>query len=309
MTNRGTRVAVGMVLVPVAGIAAFYAVGTAAGARLAGQPTGMADAATVALLAVSGFAIAATAATVAMWRLSDRSLLPGAAGILFVSVALIVSAILMRRSVLAPAAVPDSATPTSAPIAVRGGDSLLAMMVLGTPPDGTGLLPFPLDLRGGPSDATAVLSTVTRWSDLQAEEVGYEEPSIAVYRIAFPWYLVSTRDSVLGWVRLPDGATVTPLVDLLPNRLNYLTTAWDGTIHEAPGRGPGQPVPGLVLDHGEASARVLDARQVGDAIWLHLEVHDRSPCESSTDPVVLATGWVPLWTNARPTVWYYSRGC
>ncbi len=306
MSDRGTRMVVAILVIPVAGIAAFYGVGTLAGLRLAGPATGMADAATVALLAVAAFAVAGLAAGILTWKSPARLLVPVATVVLLLS-AVAVWWTVGARTRLPHAAAVDS-TPIARPIAVGGGDSLLAMMNFDTPPDGTGLLPEPLDLRGGPSAASPVLVTVTRWSDLEAAETGYEEPSISIYRIADPWYLVSTRDSIMGWVHRPDGATVVPLADLLTDRLTYLTAAWDGMLHDTPGAA-GHPVEGLVLDHGEASVAVLGTRTVHGAEWVHVAVHQHSPCESATDPTVLATGWVPMWTGARPTVWYYSRGC
>ncbi len=308
MPERGSRLVVAMLLVPIAGIAAFFIVGRTSGLVLAHESAGLVEAGTVALLAVGAFLIAALVAAWASIRLAWPTLLRVAAATALLAVAGIAWTILRVPGPVRPTA--GTPADTTAPFLVRGGDSLLAMMRLGAPPsDGSGLLPAPLDLHGGPSSNTPTVTTVTRWSDLVAEEVAYEEPAIAVYRIAHPWYLVATRDSVMGWMELPREATVVPLVELLPERLSYLTTAWDGRVFDTPASGAGHPVDGLVLDHGEASVRVLRARQINDALWIELQVHGVSPCESMGDPPILATGWVPLWTRGKPTVWFYSRGC
>lgn len=227
------------------------------------------------------------------------------------AVAIAVTIVVMRTCCPAPRVATDTteATATAPPLIVTGGDSLLGLMRLAAPPDGSGLFPTPLDLHGAPGDSTPVLTTVTRWSDLVAHEIDYEEPAIAVFRTDHPWYLVETRDSLFGWLRLPDGASVVALVDLLPDRLTYLTPDWDGVLHAAPGVGTGTPVRGAVRHNGEASAEVHEARQVGDALWLRVSVHDQSPCLATGDVSVVATGWVPAWTAAQPTAWYYSRGC
>jgi hypothetical protein len=183
------------------------------------------------------------------------------------------------------------------------------MMRLGTVADGSGLLPGPLQLRAAPSDSADTLVTITRWQDVLSEEIAYEEPAVVVWRVAHPWYLVATRDSVGGWIRIPDGATMVPMADLLKDRLAYLTAAWNGSLHAAPGDAVSRSVDGVVRDDGETSANVLDTRLVGDTLWVQVQVHDESPCTSTADPKVIGEGWVRAWTGGKPTVWYYSRGC
>lgn len=297
----------------VAGLAIGFFAGGLVAARFVGSGAALADAATVALVAVGcGIVVAG----VAVWwvrRASPRTLLPGTLFSLALAGVLGTVAVVTRPPRRGAAAGTDTSrfgqVATSAPLPVTGGDSLLGLMRIGATGEGSGLLPAPLDLRGGPGREAAVLTTVTRWSDLVAEEVSYEEPAIAVYRVAHPWYLVATRDSVYGWVELPAGGTVVPLVELLPDRLSYLTAAWNGVLHAAPGDGSGTTVEGIVRDHGEASVEVHEARQVGDALWLRVSVHRESPCETAGEVEVAAEGWVPAWTRGRPTVWYYSRGC
>lgn len=208
----------------------------------------------------------------------------------------------------------ESATPAppvsiAPPLTVSGPDSLLGMLRLGVVADGSGLLPGPLQLRAAPSDSADTLVTVTRWQDVLAEEIAYEEPAIVVWRMAHPWYLVAARDSLRGWIRIPDGATMVPLSELLKERLAYLTGAWDGTLFSTPGSGSAVAVVGVTRDQGEASASVEETRMAGDTLWVHVQVHNQSPCESAGDPKVIGDGWVRAWTGGRPTVWYYSRGC
>jgi hypothetical protein len=315
MTDRAARLLAGLVLLPSAALSAFLLAGRAAAAA-SGSGSALADAATVAIVALAGAAMATGLAAWALTRVS-RARLPW-----LTTMVLMLALALLGWTLATSNRGPDAcgggecepgaaAAPltTALPVTVTGGDSLLGLLQLGSPSDGSGLLPAPLDLRGGPGEAAAVLATVTRWSDLHTREIGYEEPAIAVYRLADPWYLVSTRDSLLGWVVLPDGASVVPLEELLVDRLSYLTPAWDGRLHAEPGAGPAVAPPGLVRDDGEASADVHEARLVAGALWLRVTVHSESPCETGGQPEVIGEGWVPAWTAGTPTAWYYSRGC
>lgn len=204
---------------------------------------------------------------------------------------------------------PPPPVTTTAPLTVSGPDSVIGMLQLVQPADGSGLLPGPLQLRAAPSDSADTLVTVTRWQDVLAEEVGYEEVALVIWRAADPWYLVATRDTIRGWIRMPDSATVFPLAELLPNRLNYLTAAWDGSVRPAPG-GRAAPVVGTQRDElGEAPAEVHEARLVDGALWLRVSVFAESPCEGVIPPRVVATGWIPAYAGGKVTAWYYSRGC
>lgn len=213
------------------------------------------------------------------------------------------------RDRVPPPAQRDS-VPTSPPLTVTGPDSILGMLQLVQPADGSGLLPGPLQLRAAPSDAADTLVTVTRWQDVLAEEVGYEEVALVIWRMADPWYLVATHDTVRGWIRLPDSATVIPLGELLPNRLAYLTSAWDGTVRDDPGAASATAVPGIARDgRDETPADVHESRMVDGRLWLRVTVLASSPCEGVEPPAVAATGWIPAYARGKVTAWYYSRGC
>ncbi|HRP08044.1 MAG TPA: hypothetical protein PLL69_06100 [Gemmatimonadales bacterium] len=213
-----------------------------------------------------------------------------------------------RAKAPTPAEPPPVAT--SSPLTVSGPDSLLGLLRLGGPPaDGSGLLPGPMQLRAAPDDSADVLVTITRWQDLVAEEISYEEPAVAVFRAAVPWYLVAASDSVFGWYHAPEDATMVGVAELLPERLAYLTAAWDGTIHREPVAG--SPIVGITVDrlHGEASIEVLETRMVEGGLWVRVAIHESSPCEGTVSPETIATGWVPAWSRGKLNVWYYSRGC
>ena len=197
---------------------------------------------------------------------------------------------------------------TTVPITVSRSDSTLGLLRLGVVADGSGLLPGPIDLRAEPIANSAMLVTVTRWSDLMAEEIAYEEPALIVYRVDRPWVLVSTRDHVRGWIKIPDGAAMVPLAELLPERLTYLTEEWDGRLHGEPGSMEfTEPAP--QSGAGRPSINVTETREIAGALWLRVELLADSPCEGNTPPAVVAEGWIPAWLSGQPTAWYYSRGC
>lgn len=209
---------------------------------------------------------------------------------------------------------PIPATPppvtTTTPITVGGRDSILGLLNPGGPQaDGTGILALPLQLRAAPYPEADTLVTVTRWQDVIAEEIDYEVPALTIWRAAAPWYLVSTQDSVRGWIELPEGGQVTLIPELLNDRLTYLTPAWDGQIHVAPDFSAATTRPGITDADGEVSVEVRESRTVDGRLWLRVALHDRSPCEGTTPPKNVADGWVPAWTGGQTTVWYYSRGC
>lgn len=199
---------------------------------------------------------------------------------------------------------------TTSPLTVSGPDSLLGLLRLdGATADGSGLLPGPMHLRAAPDDEAELLVTITRWQDVVAEEVGYEEPAVAVWRISAPWYLVATSDSVFGWFRAPADAVLVPLAELLGSSLTYLTPDWDGNVYQSPGGSSARTTVPVQRDDGEASVEVLDTATVDGSLWLKLAVHEESPCFGTIPPRVIAEGWVPAWSSGKLNVWYYSRGC
>ena len=54
---------------------------------------------------------------------------------------------------------------------------------------------------------------------------------------------------------------------------------------------------------------ILEARSIGDGLWLHVETLDESPCNGGT-PKVVDRGWIPAYAASGALVaGYYSRGC
>jgi hypothetical protein len=114
-------------------------------------------------------------------------------------------------------------------------------------------------------------------------------------------------DSTRGWLHSADVGAFRPVDSLVVNRLNYLTPSWDLHIRDQPSQQAERTAVGVERAR-EIPAKVLETVMRPDGAWLRVEVLDKSPCEGT--PTVVATGWIPVWgQDARPTAWFYSRGC
>ena len=138
-------------------------------------------------------------------------------------------------------------------------------------------------------------------------EHGYEESSATVYGLDGAWMLVGLRDGGRAWLRRDLGEFL-PLEPLLRERLTHLTDAWDGTLRFGPDTAATlERVPPRGDEGADPPVRLLGTRMVQGALWLEVEVLDQV-CEGE-DPRAVAKGWLRAWRDAKPTVWYYSRGC
>lgn len=147
-------------------------------------------------------------------------------------------------------------------------------------------------------------------SRFETREHAYEEESVTVYGQQGTWYLVGLREGGRAWMDLGAAGRYFPLEELVMNRLNWLTDAWDTRLREAPDlKAPAVEAPVPREAGREVPAKVLEARRDGDMLWFKVEVLEQSPCEGGTPPVV-ASGWIPAWDqDGKPTAWFYSRGC
>jgi hypothetical protein len=58
------------------------------------------------------------------------------------------------------------------------------------------------------------------------------------------------------------------------------------------------------------AARAVEFRQVGDRLWIEVEVLSHSICESTEEPTVTARGWIPAHAESgAANIWFFSRGC
>lgn len=138
---------------------------------------------------------------------------------------------------------------------------------------------------------------------LPALEYDYEALAAVVLERRGAWFRI--RDGGAGsWLHATSRAEFLSLEALLPERMTYLTAAWDGRLSP----GPGAPATQR-LESSAREVRVTAVRRMGDAVWVEVEVLADSPCEVA-EPVVAGRGWVPAHAaSGESVVWFHSRGC
>lgn len=144
----------------------------------------------------------------------------------------------------------------------------------------------------------------------ETRESDYEQKALAVYGRKGNYYLVGLPEGGRAWVRERDTGAAHPIEQLLMNRLNYLTSSWDLRIRDEAGAAAiTRPVAVQRDEHGENAAKVLEFVHRPDGLWIKVDVLNTTGCDGDT-PKVVASGWIPLWgADAKPTVWFFSRGC
>ncbi len=169
----------------------------------------------------------------------------------------------------------------------------------------------PAILYAEPRKSAAQAGMVADWADVDFRESGYEVPAAVVFAESGGWYRLRLADGRFGWLAPEQAGTYFPYAELIPNRLNYLTAAWNGLVWPEPGASlPFRHRPTAdAASRGEHPARVLDAQRVADSLWFRVEILDGDECSQRTPQTVLS-GWVPAYGDGgQPTAWYYARGC
>lgn len=144
---------------------------------------------------------------------------------------------------------------------------------------------------------------------LPLREHGYEEVSLMVNAVAAPAYRVAV-DRGWAWLVTDADAVYRSYESLLPERLTYLTPAFDGVLCPAPLADERCIRLAPPAAHEQPAVRVLSqTRADADAdLWLQVEVLD-GWC-GMQEPVVLAQGWIRGFDSVeRVSVWFHARGC
>lgn len=205
---------------------------------------------------------------------------------------------------------PDSLLGPVVPEPVSNGpDSLLGLLAL--PGLDEQVIPAPVTVRvhALPSEGSALIAETSAPDSLDQLEVSYETPAMTVWRRNGDWYGVKLKDGRPGWIATPQGATFHSLAELIDDSFTYLAEAWDGKLYpEADLLARPVDIPTARDTTGEPVVDVREVRQIDGRLWVRLVLYDQSPCEGD-EPKELLEAWVPAWTRAQPTVWFYSRGC
>ena len=144
--------------------------------------------------------------------------------------------------------------------------------------------------------------------ELPTREYEYEAPAAMVLERRGRWFRVRLPDGA-AWIQASERDEFHPLDRLLPQRLTYLTSAWDGGLAASPGAARvGARQAGT---SPEPHVRVVELRQVDDDLWVRVEVLSHSVCDPAVaEPVVTARGWLPAHTaSGELTIWFFARGC
>ena len=156
------------------------------------------------------------------------------------------------------------------------------------------LLPQPAFLPPGAS----------QWLPLPHLEMSYEESALAVLARSGDWSRIALPEGRQAWLAPIDGQRYAPLPELLAGSLAYLMPGWDGQLCDTPGD---DACRGLPVDPDQA-VTVHGHRDTPQGTWLDVELFD-AWC-SGNEPRSLARGWIrATGTDARPAVWFHSRGC
>ncbi len=150
---------------------------------------------------------------------------------------------------------------------------------------------------------------LTDRSDIVMREASYEQPAAVLHEIHASRYRIALADAPSGvnaWVPRESVGEYWPLVDLLPNRLTYLTADWDGRIWPFPGAGSPRL---LGPSDAEPAVEVVGSTDIGGSTWFEVRVLDSDPCAGGT-PEPAHRGWIPAWNSAgKLSIWFHSRGC
>lgn len=167
--------------------------------------------------------------------------------------------------------------------------------------------PRQLPVYARPVDDAPVATTLRGAAQVLAREFAYEAPGAVVRERRDGWYRLALASGGSGWVRAADAGRFHSLSELLHDRLSYLGAEWDGWVWPEPGAG--YPQAPRRTEEREQPVRVLETQTISGALWLRVEVLDRSPCDGGVVRVVHA-GWVPAYTaGGQPVAWFHSRGC
>lgn len=169
--------------------------------------------------------------------------------------------------------------------------------------------PGPLSLREQPDPGAPVVAQLQAPADVVTREHSYEAVAAVVYEERQGWLRLKTSQGIFGWLAPTAHAVYYPLATLLVRRLGYLTSAWDGRVWPEPGAGYPLRLHLPKEVQRETPIEVIETQQVGDSLWLRIQVFRSEPC-SGPAPQKGETGWVPAWNaEGELTSWYWSRGC
>jgi hypothetical protein len=210
------------------------------------------------------------------------------------------------------------------PTARPGDQAMIGLLMLPTifgPPETGGVVPAaepqPVAVFAEPDPQAESFAALVDLAHFEYREHTYEGAAAVVYARRPGWYAIGLNGQALprGWVRADDAGEFLPVATLLHRRLAFLNAHWNGHLWSEPAGGRRTAEPSVLIGPGppdastEIAINILDTREVGDGVWLHVETLDQSPCNTAA-PGVVDRGWIPAYAARGDLVaGYYSRGC
>lgn len=159
-----------------------------------------------------------------------------------------------------------------------------------------------------PQTETATLHPVFEAPDKSARvirRVTTTNPAVALQTSRAIPHQVLVLERRPGWFRVAPA----------DQSFRQMGTAWlEGSpvwrFHEVRDLAEAQALADRAWGPEDWNVRVVGSRQVGDALWIEVEVLSHSFCVDPRPPAVKARGWVPAHAaSGAPNIWFYSRGC
>jgi hypothetical protein len=165
-----------------------------------------------------------------------------------------------------------------------------------------------VELYARPDSKSKVAAVIESIPQVDEAEYGYEQEGALVYGREREHFLIRTSRGI-AWLSPDHAGRFHPIETLIQRGLTYLTDAWDGFVHAAPGSANRTRVQQR-RPYGYEDVRVKGQQTVEGKLWADIEVISHSICESEKPPAIKARGWIPVHDNGgAPTIWFPSRGC
>ncbi len=148
----------------------------------------------------------------------------------------------------------------------------------------------------------------------ESEAYSYEAGAAVVFGRRDGWLRVKLRGQPVdsGWIQEDSERTFLSLAELLPKRLAYLNSAWDGVEYSSltpTGYAQKSPFFDPERSSEEIPVEIYEVRETASGYWVQLAFHLSHPCESGAGGLSEKV-WVPAFNRSgQKTIWFWSRGC
>lgn len=173
-----------------------------------------------------------------------------------------------------------------------------------------------LRLHVEPSADSAAARWIAGAEELVSEGFQHMIQGAVVVERSEGWLRLRTLGGEDGWV--PEGESVRfhSLEWLLKWRQAYFSESWDGVLYDAPAAGASRRHMDVAwherMTRGEdkIEVEVLEARRIGDVLWVRAGVLNGGPCGAVGKTRIFAEGWLPVYDAAgEVAIWFHVSSC